>query len=288
MILGKSLTARRVMKDETKFHQEPFAACLYFVMTSAGWLKRAFSPRVQVRVQTSRILSRRNGRGGFTLVELLTVMAIIAIVTGVVVSGIPGIKGAGDINKAAEDISGALEQARTMAMAGNTYAWVGFFEENASAPGVAGGTGQVVISITTATDGTNLNSTGTAPSALPYGSLIQVNRLLRIPNLHLDSLAATDVPTRTTVPASTYQVANTAFANGTTFPFPLSATPTYNFTQVIQFNPQGDASRIYASPVQLMEIGLRPARGSAINTTSKDLVAIQIAGIGGKVTVYRP
>ena len=276
------------MIDETGLAEKLVVRCLYFVMTSVRWMIRALSPARQVvPIDAKRGFSPRAGSKGFTLVELLTVMAIVAIMTSVVVGTMPGIKGSSDMTKAAEDISGMLEQARTMAMAGNTYAWVGFYEENPSTPGVAG-TGQVVVSIVTASDGTNLNSNGTAPTVLPYGSLLQVNRLIRISNLHLDSLTAADVPTRTTVPAASYQLANTDFANGTTFPYPLATSASYQFTQVIQFNPQGDASRIYATPVQLMEIGLRPTRGSVIETSSKDLVAVQIAGIGGKVTVYRP
>ncbi len=172
-------------------------------------------------------------------------------------------------------------------MSGNTYTWVGFFEESPTASGTAG-TGQVVVAIVAAADGTNLNPTGTAPAALPSSSLMQVAKVFKISNLHLDQLSSTDVPTRTTVPTATYQVANSAFANGTTFAYPLTGAATYTFTQIIQFNPQGDASRIYDTPVPLLEIGLRSAHGTSRDANSKNLVAIQVEGIGGKVTVYRP
>ncbi len=42
------------------------------------------------------------------------------------------------------------------------------------------------------------------------------------------------------------------------------------------------------TPVQsLIEIGLQPTHGNAIDNNSKNLVAVQITGLGGVVTIYR-
>ncbi len=212
----------------------------------------------------------------FTLVELLVVLAIIAIMSGIVIVGLPQMKAAANVTKAGYDVLGAIELARTLAMARNTYTWVGFFEENPSTPGTAG-TGQVVISIVASTDG----------SQLPAANLVQVNKLIRVSNSHLDVLNAAAI-TRPTVPANTYQVGDTSFANGTTFNYPLTGTAKYTFSKIIQFNPQGDAMRINDTPTQWMEIGLRPTHGTAADSATKNVAAIAIEGIGGKATLYRP
>jgi hypothetical protein len=169
-------------------------------------------------------------------------------------------------------------------MANGTYTWVGFFEEDPASPGVAG-IGQVVISVVSSTSGTELY-TGTTPIAqLPSASLTPVAKLLKIANLHLDILSAAAVP-RTMIPANTYQVASTSFVNTTTFLYPLTGTAEYTFSHIIQFNPQGDATRIADVPTPVMEIGLRPTHGDVVAATSANLAAIQVAG--GHVMTYRP
>src|SRR5438128_1122631 len=70
----------------------------------------------------------------FTLVEMLVVIAIIALLMVLVAPAFTSLKGAGDVTNAAYTIKGVLEQARTTAMASNTYSWVGFYEEDASVP----------------------------------------------------------------------------------------------------------------------------------------------------------
>jgi len=219
------------------------------------------------------------------MIELLMVLAIMAIMTAALLFAVPGLKGSRDLVKSSDDVQGILEQARTMAMADNTYVWVGFFEENPNSPGTAG-TGQVVVSVVASSDGTQLFTKANPPGFLPSASLTQVNKLIKLPNLHLDILSATDVP-RTTIPVNTYQVGSASFSNNIYFSYPISGSQ-YKFYNIIQFNPQGDATRIGDSPTQLMEIGMRPAKGSKALSNSKNLIAIQIAGISGRVIAYRP
>jgi prepilin-type N-terminal cleavage/methylation domain-containing protein len=228
-----------------------------------------------------------HANGGFSLVELLVVLAIIAILSSILVVSISGLKGSRDLAKAAYDIQGVLDQARTSAMASGTYTWVGFFEENPANQGTAG-TGQVVICVVSSADGSKLYTSSSPISQLPSASLNQVSQLMRIPNLHLDTLAASAIPARPTPPAAVDQVGNTSFANTPSFTFPLTGTAKYTFTKIIQFSPQGDATRIVDAPTQLIEIGMRPTHGSTVATTSTDVAAIQVSGIGGHVTLYRP
>src|SRR5467141_3793158 len=92
-------------------------------------------------------------REGFTLLELLVVIAIIAILMVLVAPAFTNIKAGSDVTSAAYTIKGVLDQARTYAMANNTYTWVGFFEEkvDSTTPGTAG-TGRIVMSIVASKD----------------------------------------------------------------------------------------------------------------------------------------
>jgi prepilin-type N-terminal cleavage/methylation domain-containing protein len=194
---------------------------------SASLKKTDFTQQGQMKPLSGRIPAsaprRNNGCSGYSLVELLAVLGIIAIVSSLVVVSIGGLTGSRNLNKAAYDIQGVLEQARTMAMASDTYTWVGFFEESPGSPGVAG-VGQVVICIVSSADGTNVYSSLPAGTTLLPGTrLVQATKLMKIPNVHLASLSAAAV-TRPSVPASTYEVASSSFANGYTFNYSLTGT----------------------------------------------------------------
>jgi prepilin-type N-terminal cleavage/methylation domain-containing protein len=101
-------------------------------------------------------------RAAFTLMELLVVMAIIAIMMLLLVPAFTTIKGGTDVTSAAYTIKGVLDTARTYAKANNTYTWVGFFEEDASQPSTnppTVGTGRLVMSIVASKDGTKIYDT---------------------------------------------------------------------------------------------------------------------------------
>jgi prepilin-type N-terminal cleavage/methylation domain-containing protein len=238
--------------------------------------------------------SRAARPGGFTLVELLCVVAIISVLGSLVTFSILGIKGSRDLANGAYTLQGMLEQARTFAMAENTYTWVGLFEENPTAPGTAG-TGQLVISVVASANGMNVASTSTL-TLIPSASLTQVSKLTKIVNVHLDPTIPAASVTRPTVATGTatgtYEVGSSAFPSSTlpnSFVFPLgSSSPQYTFTQIIQFNPQGDATRLNDNPATVMEIGLQPTHGGSITPNETNFAVLQIAGIGGQVITYRP
>src|SRR5438046_6922855 len=73
---------------------------------------------------------RRRLTSGFTLIELLVVIGIMILLTVLLTPAFTNLRSAGDVTSAAYTIKGVLEQARTYAMANNTYTWVGFYEEN--------------------------------------------------------------------------------------------------------------------------------------------------------------
>ena len=104
-------------------------------------------------------------RSAFSLIELLVVMGIIAILSSLAIPAFNAIRGGGSLTKAANDVSGILEQARAYAMAQNTYVWVGFKKE---------GTDTLLVGVSASPSGTtNTNN------------LVSISRLVRIENLQL-------------------------------------------------------------------------------------------------------
>lgn len=236
--------------------------------------------------------------GGFTLVELLVVMGIIAVLMVLLVPGLTGLKTADAVTSSAYAIKGALEQARAYALAKHTYVWVGFFEEKSDSPPSAGA-GRVIISVVASTNGTRVYSdTLNDPPPLTASQLSQISKLLKVENTHLERIADAAL-SRADIPANQYHVGHgdfamreqfdgTMIANHTTFSYPLSGAPVYTFTKIVQFNPQGDAAKIVDTPTRTIEVGLRPAHGSVVDINSRNLVVIQLTGITGQSRLIRP
>ncbi len=268
---------------------------------------------------------------GFSLIELLSVMAIIAMMMALIAPAFNAIKGGNDIGRSTYEIASTLQEARTYAMANNTYVWVGFFEEdgtkNSTTPASTGNGGRVIISVVASQDGTrysDANVDAATPAAFGAGStsnptsLVQISRLIKLDNVRLASLNdgssnGGGYPARPGVQAA-YQVGDTigqapnnaggsfaqhygAGANPTTFKYPLvAATPQYTFSKIIEFNPQGEASKIVENvftgpgPQDAMEIAIVPTHGSTPDPRypqGKAAAALQIEGITGQVRIYR-
>jgi prepilin-type N-terminal cleavage/methylation domain-containing protein len=247
---------------------------------------------------------------GFSLVEILCVIAVISVMTAFVMPALTE-SDASNVSNASYTISGALQRARTYAMAHNTYVWVGFYEEaaNASAPTSVvppyAGAGRVVIGMVASVDGTQINADGTS-APLNASRIVQIDRLTRVQNVHLTDLGA---PTNGATPLSSrppgaYEVASATppgytisstqqpqcgissdSSEQTTSPFSVGA---YTFYKTVRFSPTGEASIDGSTIYQRVgEVDLRPTHGAAINVTSPNVVAIQFSGIGGGLQTYR-
>ena len=246
-------------------------------------------------------------RCAFTLLELLVVIGIVAILMVLVAPAFTNIKSGNNITTAAYMIKGVLDQARTYAMANNTYTWVGFFEEDVSQPSAnpaTAGAGRIVMSIVASKDGTTIYTGGlTSPAVeLDPTKLIQVGKLTKIDNLHLKTFPdATATPPPDTFdkrPAAglnTARIGDTSPDNDSLSPFryPVgSATGTaqYIFRKAVQFSPLGEA-RIDNNNYTLktvIEIGVQLTHGIAPEPSPvKNPVAIQLTGGGGNVKIYR-
>src|SRR5213596_34315 len=142
--------ARRCRRNDrmtrTEYIQHPTASIKHrLCLGPASRVERFNAPRRAVALR----------EGGFTLLELLIVVGIIAVLLVLIAPAFTYIKG-------------VLDTARTYAKANNTYTWVGFFEEDASLsstnPATAGN-GRVVISIVASKDGRNVYGSVVGPAA---------------------------------------------------------------------------------------------------------------------------
>jgi prepilin-type N-terminal cleavage/methylation domain-containing protein len=245
---------------------------------------------------------------GFTLTELLIVMAIMAVLLALVAPSFTGIAGGQNVTATTYNIAGLLEQARAYAMANNTHVFVGFEEVDVSKPSAASpqvsGTGRIAVAVVASRNGVSNYTTspsvaGSWTSGYNNGSLLTaINPLQHFENTHLSGTALTyngNMARPSGGPPAIFQVGNTSsFSSSTPFAWPLGSaigSGQYNFNQVIEFDPQGVAWFQSASNVntmvQYIEIGLQPTHGNAVST-GLDVAAIQIDGMTGSTRIYRP
>jgi prepilin-type N-terminal cleavage/methylation domain-containing protein len=199
----------------------------------------------------------------FTLIELLTVMAIIGVLTAITVPALSSIGKAASTNQTINEISFVLDRARAYAMANDTYVWVGFAQndntQKLTVGAVAGLTGQV----------SDLNSNTTY---LPIDKLQTFNWVSLTAVNGLSGMASDGDE------ISTSQVGTFSQTGG-------SGTTT--FTTLLQFDPQG-AATIDKSPgsSHYIQIGLRPVRAG--NVTDPNVAVLQVAALTGDVQIFRP
>ena len=260
----------------------------------------------------------------FTLIELVVVIATIAVLTAFLVPAFTNLRGANDLTNAAYTVKGVLEQARTYARINNTYAWVGFYEENGAISSTnppTAGSGRLVMSSVASVDGTTVY--GATPGAIDPTKLVPVARLIKVENLHLPLLAPgtgtgdtfDNRPTLQFEPTAGYNYArfgelnaappNTAPYTNSQYPFQYpvgnpAPTAQYTFWKTLQFSPRGE-SRINGNNYDIrrvVEIGLLQTHGNAVPAATSgagtstasyqgNVIAIQISGLGSIVKLYR-
>ena len=254
-------------------------------------------------------------RGAFTLVELLVVVSIIALLLGLVVPAFNSVKGGRDVTGAAYSLMGQLETARNYAISNHTYTWVGFYEQaysSAATPTPAptppySGVGHVTIGIVYSRDGTRLvDDAKMTKETLPAAKLGQVGNIVHLYGVHLRALDkpgssnSTDPVKASTLQGRPYQtdladldpaalkqtLIDSGSEEATTRPFVAQG---YTFYKTIRFNPRGEAHvNSTLACTRIIEIGLQPTRGGVRDDTAARFLAVQQAGIGGGVNIYRP
>jgi prepilin-type N-terminal cleavage/methylation domain-containing protein len=228
----------------------------------------------------------RAARGGFSLIELLSVLVVISIVSALVVTAMNSLGKADGFNNATTTLSTLLEQARAYAMANNTYVFVGIEETDASQS--AGGpqnpgTGRVGVQAFASQDGT-LN--------LAASNLTAINRLQILNNLHVPATLTATSGTLANRPTADYSLGSST--GSTSFPSVTSANAitarNFTFSKVIAFDALGIV-HIPTSPAisgfQYIEIDAEPTNGTIIPTNTTNVSAIQVDATTGAITVFR-
>ncbi|MDQ3623231.1 MAG: hypothetical protein M3463_12180 [Verrucomicrobiota bacterium] len=240
-------------------------------------------------------------------------MGIIVIIMALLAPALTGIRAASGVTKAAYEISGILEQARTYAMANHTYVLAGIAEVDAAQPESARpqvpGVGRVAVVTVASRDGTRGHDLANAQASWQASyangaNLLPLGKLAVFENIHL---AETLGKPPETGPMARYTatgrnlIGSASSKSATPFTWPLgsplgSGGGEYDFEKVITFDPQGVARVQYGQGhgmVEWLEIDLQQTRENVLPAAPDDPnpgnhVAIMINGLTGAIRLFRP
>jgi len=269
--------------------------------------------------------SRRERPGGFTLLELLIVIGLIAILLVLVGPAFTTMKSGSDVTSAIYEVKGLLENARAYAKTNHSYVFVGFAEVDSSidasvSPQISTGDtpyGRVAVAVVASKDGTSQYHYATTDQGTDWKAnyangahLVAVGKLQTYENVHFvpvdfgswspgahpDSKMARYQPT-----GPPYILSNAASTSVTPFTWPLGSPLDsgyqYRFDRVINFDPTGIARIATANNgdaiAHVIEIDFQPTHGTVVPAPPEDQdvgthAVIQLGTTSGAVRVYRP
>jgi prepilin-type N-terminal cleavage/methylation domain-containing protein len=233
---------------------------------------------------TKNFSAGRRRHFGFSLAEVMTVMALISLLSVTVGPNIGKLAMGGSFQRALIDTSGAFEKAREYAVASNGYVYVGFTKPDTK--------GEIYGAIFAAKDG----STG-GVSDLTSGrshrveatgneSLALLDRVFKLEGCALaDSLPANNALNGN--PA--LEDAASSLSSGDRFECDAGAAGSLTFERVIQFTPQGEG-RVARTLSQTVQAVLVPLKGDPAKQLADSVGAsvIRVAALTGRINVYRP
>jgi len=239
---------------------------------------------------------------GFSLIEILVVIAIIGLLASVMMPAFNAIGRATSVSASASDVSALLEGARAHAMAQSTYTWVGFFQESSQANSPSSGSprdqappytarGRVVVAAVASLDGSQVAKTSSALQSgrLPDDRVTMLSKPLKIDHVQmvelpdpaggkagtLDGRAAPSVR----ISASTSEKSLFPFRGGN-----------YVFYKTIRFSPRGEAVVVVGDSTELVpviELALESTRGDQADPNPQNRAVVQINGASGNVSVFQ-
>ncbi|MDX2082010.1 MAG: prepilin-type N-terminal cleavage/methylation domain-containing protein [Terrimicrobiaceae bacterium] len=212
-------------------------------------------------------------RQAFSLIELLTVVAIVALLTGLTVPVLRTLGDARDVGQTVYQIADVLRQARAQAMARNTYVAVGFATQEETTPAPPAQDRFVVLSSRISTDGRRPSDWNSDAAALNLGKIYRFDRTT------LAAVASSFGGTK-----QNPDVRLDAISGGSHFTRRMGGQ-TVSFSRVVEFGPTGEMRVVGQSLNRLTELGLASANRPDDPASS---AALQIAGLTGTVRVFRP
>ena len=244
---------------------------------------------------------------GFTLVELLTVIAIVVILAAISVTALVGVSGAKQFTRSIDQIQGILDQAREYAIAQNTFVWVLFYPVDPSTLTPPDNSGDALyVAVVASNDGSDpVNFATPSPATIPYATGTTTVALI-MPVVHIKQVAIgtasyftqaqipslpVNFPSTPTPPGA--KPAFSVTGNGLSLPVAsaagdISGSGNVQNTQnvsVVQFTPTG-AARTSSSPIDSIWINFERTKAYKAGDT-KNIAAIRINGLIGLTTVYR-
>jgi prepilin-type N-terminal cleavage/methylation domain-containing protein len=227
----------------------------------------------------------RRGVPGFTLIELVMVMAIMLMILGFAAPSVVGILKGKKIEQALSTVTGVLEQARMDATTQNAYLWTGFL--NVAGKDTSSGVDELWMMTFRGKSGES-RIPATAEDILPVTALQRVEGVNMV---EADKLAER---VKTLLPATYKDVAATAKSETKIIWKGTTATGPKEFDRLLLFTPRGEALWETGSPTVLplpepnFVVGLSRTQNGTAAPNEKDMAFVLVAGVTGRVTAARP
>jgi type II secretory pathway pseudopilin PulG len=236
------------------------------------------------------VFGSNHRRTGFSILEMLVVLNIMAWMTWVSITSLWGISGGMAMNRKVSDMQSILELARSQAMQLNTYVYVGFFESDGTQPAgmltVRTGVGKIWVGTVATKDGTPGYDPTDPSSTLNPNNLMPIGKLQQMENLHMHQ----------GLPFSSAGLLTNSVLLGVSpvtapFGWPVNTKSTIpGFSgAVIRFDPRGSASVPGSQALpESLQLALLPSKGGMVPVETLDTAIVQIDAVNGIVKAFRP
>ena len=209
---------------------------------------------------------------GFSLTELLVVIALITVLSALSGPAIQALSGAGSIDGAVSSTSLIYAQARSYAMANDTYVRVALCQVNAG--GSLSTPATVVLVMYTPTGDNTLGMSNWSQAAKPM-----ILKNICFYNNHFYGTSSNGTTT-TVITNNDATLSNSSMG---TFTYPVANLGNLTFGNIVEFNSAGEASVVEGTPTRFISIGWdQPLNPSTPGTPrNQNPFILRLAGVNG-------